>query len=149
MSENDPDWRAYRLAPAALETTTCDCCGDPTQTVSSDLFLGDDLASLYWVTWTPGKPDHRAAFRLVFGPWGDGADPSGRALALADYFIDEERGGSFWVRDDATALIRKDSAVRAALSRADIVGVLFGMTFFAILDAIFMKDPRLDEIRRW
>ena len=58
------------------------------------------------------------------------------------------RRGSFGVVD-AEAEPEGTPPAPRVLSRAQVVGQPIAEEVFAIADAIFMKDPRLEEIRGW
>jgi len=41
------------------------------------------------------------------------------------------------------------AALNSALKRSEIIGTPLASQVFALIDAIYMGDPRLDEIRTW
>lgn len=51
---------------------------------------------------------------------------------------------------DAQGRLTSESELaEAALKRSDIIGTPVASQVFALIDAIYMGDPRLDELRTW
>jgi hypothetical protein len=98
----------------------------------------------YFVGWTEQKPEHGAAFDLVLGEWGDGATREDRFAVSLNY-----RTPEFMVVDAHCRLPRGDELAGAALQRSEVIGTPLARQVFALVDAIYMGDPRLEGVRAW
>ena len=92
-------------------------------------------------------PEHAARHVLYLGDWTRRSADARPSVAAADYWGGEDPG--FRLRDDTPALLRALGPWRPRfIRRADAIGQPLGERLFAMLDAIHVKDPRLQEIRR-
>jgi hypothetical protein len=111
-------------------------------------FISDATQSLaaYIIAYTNGNPEHGAEFTFMVGKWGEGAMAQDRFVIVLHHF--PERG--FMIDSD---IAEKKSNMRELasnfLSREDIIGSDFADSLFGMVDAVYMKDSRLDEIRNW
>jgi hypothetical protein len=124
---------------------TCDCCGRTSKTIWGDLSFADATVAMYYVQWTLGAPDHLPNVDIVMGPWGEGTDASGRVLASLHYRPSRD-GGSFMVIDAQDRLARKQSICGRAMARAEIIGQPIAAEIFALVDRIWLMDPRIAEV---
>ena len=74
------------------------------------------------------------------------AEAKDRQAVSLEYRI-VNRQGSFIVVDASTRPIVDSTLAGTALKRDDVIGTPFAQTVFAIVDAIFVKDERIEEIR--
>jgi hypothetical protein len=142
-----PTGRSFKVHEDRLfQPTHCDCCGQRTQSLSGWLstFDGTTVAA-YLMNWTESRPDHNANIDLVIGKWGEFASPADRKGAS---LLFNRSGGGFMVIDAATRAFSSNQALfTQALSRLDIVGTPFSKENFDMVDAIWLQDTRIDEVR--
>jgi hypothetical protein len=142
-------WQEIVVIPEVEEPTTCDCCGRPARRAEGRLTRHEAPLARFTVRWCPDDPGHPARHVLYLGDWQRrGGMQGGPAVAAADY-----RGGAghgFYLRDDAPQLLKSLKPWRPHfIRRQDAIGQPLGERLFAMLDAIHVKDPRLQEIRGW
>jgi hypothetical protein len=121
----------------------CDCCGNRTIRIWGWLHKPDATVAAYFVSWTEQKPDHGASVDLIFGDWGDGADSTRRTHAYVRYDRLAEHG-SFMVQDASEEMI---TLAAQKLAREDVIGTPIASFIFSMLDAIWLGDDRLYELR--
>jgi hypothetical protein len=135
------------LEPAgANDAGPCDCCGTMTRTVWGYLYDAGAPLAAYYVHWTPGRIDHGAQFDLVMGKWGDQASPKDRSV-VSVAFRRAPTGPQFMVTDAAgrpaaTPGVLADTALR----RDQVIGTPLAPAVFAMLDTIWLHDPRIAEL---
>jgi hypothetical protein len=141
--------------PAALyvmqtgqNTGHCDCCGTATRRVWGFVSCEGVTVAAYFVGWTIGRPDHGAAFDLIFGAWGDGAKPETRAAIALDFRV-VDGTPQYMVVDAEGRPPASSDLVANALARVDVIGSPLAAQVFEIVDAVYLGDATLDELRRW
>ncbi|HEV2549370.1 MAG TPA: hypothetical protein VGU20_18675 [Stellaceae bacterium] len=102
----------------------------------------------YFVGWAEQRPDHGASFDLILGKWGASATKQDRYAVALDYRI-VEGSPQFMVVDAQGRLTSDGDLADSALKRSEIIGTPLAPQVFALIDAIYMGDPRLHEIRTW
>ncbi len=130
----------------ARSTGTCDCCGH--ETVSLSGFVSDGAAPLaaYFVAYTSGQPDHGAEFTFITGDWANEATAKDRYVIVLLHFP----GRGFMIDSDvATKKANMRELASNFLDRDDIVGSDFADKLFGMVDAVYTRDSRLDELRNW
>ena len=142
-------WQEIVVIPEIEEDATCECCGQPARSAEGRLVHNEAPLGRFSVRWRPGEPYHPARHVLYLGDWNrKGGMDDGPAVAVADYRGGENHG--FYLRDDAGQLLKVLKPWRPHyIRRADAIGQPLGDVLFAMLDAIHVKDPRLQEIRGW
>lgn len=141
--------KPYLIAPTgSKETEICECCGNVSRTVWGMLRKGDVDKAAYFVLWTKGKPDHGANFDLVVGRWGEGSSSADRTAVALLYRTDVDQPG-FMIIDAATRPASDGSLSATALSRDELVNSTLKAPVFAMIDAIFLQEERIEEIRAW
>ena len=134
------DWRALTVTEEDISTTPCDCCGSKTNWISGDVESTEGWLEFYHVVWTDGHPERGATFRLFLGDWSEDAETEARWIFGATYNMEQN---SFMIMD----LAENPTKTRAIhLNRDQVAGTEFAKDSFAIIDAIFLKDSRLEEI---
>lgn len=145
-----PQWEDFSLEQSDQSGGHCDCCGKETVRVNGDVFHGEEFVSIYTVAWTKGQRSHGAEFSFIFGGWGEGTTPMDRSVILLDFYCSHERGFGFGIADDV--LQRRGNLKEFAsnsLDRDALIGSPFASYLFAVSDAVYMKETRLDELRKW
>jgi hypothetical protein len=140
------DWRALRIEPTGAKEHGCSCCGAVSRTVWGFVHDGAATLAAYFVSWVPGKQEHDASFDLIVGRWGDETSAQDRRAVSLRY---RASAGSFMVVDAASRPVNNPTVAATALLREDVVDQPIARQVFAITDAIFEKEERIEEIRRW
>ena len=141
-------WQEIVVIPEVEEEVTCDCCGLPARSAEGRLERHEAPLGRFSVRWRPGEPDHPARHVLYLGNWNSRSIQDGPAVAVADYRGGEHHG--FTLRDDTPQLLKALKPWRPRfIRRHDAIGRPLGEMIFVLLDAIHVKDPRLQEIRGW
>ncbi|NPC59397.1 hypothetical protein [Caenimonas soli] len=125
---------------------TCACCGRTSKTIWGDLAQGELTVALYFVQWTLGAPEHAPNIDLVVGPWGDEAKPEHR-LAISLLYHPAQGGGSFMVIDGEGRRTDDRFLCGRALKREDVVGTPLAQEVFALVDAVWLTEPRICEVK--
>ena len=125
---------------------TCACCGRSSKTIWGDLSVNETTLAVYFVQWTVGAPGHDANIDLVIGKWGEGTQPNSRILVSLLYRPSKENG-SFMVIDSEQRLAGKSQICGRAMRRAEVVGTPFAPEVFALLDGLWLSDPRIAEVK--
>jgi hypothetical protein len=124
----------------------CECCGRPGTLAWG--FVNDAAAGpvcVYYVHWTHGRPDHAAHFDLIVGPWGEGTRATDRIGVSLTYRRD---AGAFTVIDAAARSFAQGQQLFArALRREDVVATPISATGYRMVDAIWLGDSRIGEVR--
>ena len=125
----------------------CPCCGDNSRTVAGLVHRGAVGEAAYVVQWTLGQIGrHGAHFDLVLGRWGEGTSRDDR-YAVSLEFRRTETGPAFMVIDADKRDIGKGDLAHRGLARQEVVGTSVATQAFEIVDAIWLQDERLAEIR--
>lgn len=140
------DWQALDVETSGTSGGHCDCCGTETRRVWGFVSDAGEVLAAYYVGWTLDRPDHSARFELILGRWGDEAGAGDRAWVVLEHRVVEGEG-AFRVVDAPLPDDGKAELAAAALKRDEVIGTPLAAQVFAIADAIFMKDARLEEVR--
>lgn len=127
-------------------TGNCDCCGKQSKTIWGDLSDSSGAKAVYFVQWTVGQPHHLPNFDLVVGPWGDGSTPADRVLVSLLY-QPQPGGGSFMIASGKGRRADDRRLCDRTLERADVVGSPLASKVFSLVDALWLTEPRIEEIR--
>lgn len=147
--DNLLDWQALDIElMGSKDFGPCECCGNLSRTIWG--LVGTSMQSLaaYYVQWTLNSPKHGANFDFVIGRWGEKSTAAEREAVSVEYRVLGERTG-FMVIDAAFRPIVHNGLASAALSRDEVLASPSSQQIFALVDAVFAKDPRLAEIRHW
>ncbi|MCP5299406.1 MAG: hypothetical protein H6954_06835 [Chromatiaceae bacterium] len=127
--------------------TACECCGNVTNAVWGYVYEGDDPIAAYFVHWTSSKADHYANFDFLVGTWGTDS-VNDKELISFIYKATETGGGSFMAIDSTDRPAAHSDLCSVALKRDEVVnnGRLMGLAS-EIIDAVWLGDPRIQEIR--
>lgn len=143
-----PDWRSFKTEQTGSNVGHCDCCGRTTKRVWGFIRRDGEAVAAYFVGWAEQRPDHGATFDLILGKWGESATRLDRFAVSLDYRI-VEASPQFMVVDARDRLMSGSDLVSAALKRSDVIGTTLAPQVFALVDAIYMGDSRLDELQEW
>ncbi|MFC5500217.1 hypothetical protein ACFPOE_21925 [Caenimonas terrae] len=102
--------------------------------------------AVYFVQWTLGAPEHTPNIDLVLGKWGDGVEAQERVLVSLLY-RPAPSGGSFMVIDGEGRHSNRQAICGRGLGRAEVIGTPLAGEVFALVDAIWLTDPRISEVK--
>jgi hypothetical protein len=102
----------------------------------------------YFAGWAEQRPDHGASFDLILGKWGASATKHDRYTVALDYRI-VEGSPQFMIVDAQSRLTSGSDLADSTLKRCDVIGTPLASKVFALVDTIYMGDPRLGELRTW
>ena len=125
----------------------CECCGELSRSASGMVRRDEEPYALYQVLWTSNEVlRHGAEFYLILGEFGEGTTAADKFAVAVHFFIEEERHG-FMVLDADKTHIGSHPLVGRALQRAEVVGTPLAQEVFDLVDAIWLQDENLAEIR--
>jgi hypothetical protein len=108
---------------------------------------GGRVEAAYFVEWTRGNvAGHGAHVDLIIGRWGEGAGRADRFAVSLEY-RHTETGPWFMVINAGTRDVSRSELVGRALSREAVVGTPLAKQVFELVDAIWLGDDRIDEVR--
>jgi len=137
-----------RIEPTGENTTgRCECCGNVSRTVWGEVYGPDGAMAVYYIQWTVGAPDHLSNFDFLIGKWGEGATEQDRVLVSFTYNGTHEDGGAFMVIDSEGRPAAKSDLCGRALKREEVLGTSLMDKACAIIDAVWLNDPRIDEVK--
>jgi hypothetical protein len=96
----------------------------------------------YFVQWTLNNAEHGANFDLILG-W-----PGDRQAVALEYRVVDGRG-AFMVIDAGKRPVANSDLAQSLLKRDQIIGQPIAQDVFSVVDTVFVKDERLQEIRNW
>ena len=137
-------WQQLNVETFGEAQSSCACCESTTHRVWGWISDHSKTVAAYFVTYTLGRPDHGARYRLIVGRWGEGTSVNDRFVVELDYRM-VASGPAFMVVDASPVA---EVAARN-LMRSDVIGTGLADQIFPMVDAVLMNDPRLEEIRQW
>jgi len=138
--------RALVVNPWKESEGTCACCGRKSKTIWGDVSEQGAAVAIYFVQWTLGAPEHEPCIDIVLGAWGEGARPEDRRAASLLY-RPAKGGGSFMVVDGTGRRTDDRSLCGRALQRSEIVGTPLAQEVFSLVDAIWLTEPRIGQLK--
>jgi hypothetical protein len=127
------------------EFGSCPCCGEMTRRVWGYVYDCESSTAAYFVEWTPGHA-REANVDLIIGTWGNDTSAVNRASVAVEYKL-LETGPAFRLIDARTRRYADGKLASRALSREEASTDENRDRIFAILDAIYIGDPRLGDLR--
>ena len=124
----------------------CDCCGRESKSIWGDLSDAGDRRAVYFVHWTVGAPEHHPNVDLIIGRWGEAAKPTDRVLVSLEYRPGPD-GSSFMVISGEGRAADDRSVCGRVLRREEVVGTPLAAEVFALVDALWLTEPRIEEVR--
>ena len=142
------DWRSLEIEPTGANVGHCDCCGSTTKRIWGLIHRDGEGIAAYFVGWAAQRPDHGASFDLILGKWSDSTTNQERYAIALDYRI-VEASPPFTVVDALGRLASGNDLAGSALKRSEVIGTPVAPQVFALIDAIYIGDQRLHELREW
>jgi hypothetical protein len=142
------DWQSFSVEQSGASGGHCDCCGSTTKRIWGFIHRDGATVAAYFVGWAEQCPDHGTSFDLILGMWGAATTKQDRYAVALEYRI-VEGSPQFMVVDAQGRLTSDQDIAGFALKRSEIIGTPLAPRVFALIDAIYIGDPRLDEIRTW
>lgn len=139
-----------RVEPAGESwPTVCDCCGNETRTVWGYVYKLNVPLAAYYVQWTSNNKEHYPNFDFLVGTWGDDSVRDKKLISFV-YNATPKDGGSFMAIDSSGRPAARSDLCSVALNRDDIVNNVDLMGVATnMIDAVWVGDPRIDEIRNF
>jgi hypothetical protein len=125
---------------------TCTCCGRQSKTIWGDVSTDQGTVAAYYIQCTVGAADHLPNIDVVLGTWGDLGSPDQRVL-VSLLFKPAPDGGSFMVIDGSHRPANSPELCSRALSRTEVVGTPLAAQVFAVVDAVWLGEPRIAEVK--
>jgi hypothetical protein len=125
---------------------TCDCCGQTSRTIWGSVLAAEQTVAVYYVQWTVASPQHYPNIDLILGEWGDGTAGADRALVAMQY-QPKVGGGSVRVIDAKGRPPEHSDICGAGLARGEVIGTPLAQKVFAVVDAIWLGDKRIGDMR--
>ena len=122
------------------------CCGKQSKTTWGNLEDSSGAKVIYFFQWTVNDRYHMPCFDIVLGPWGDGTAPSDHVLVSLQY-QSRPGGGSFMVAGGKGRRADDRNLCGRAPERADVIGTPLANDVFAFADAVWLTEPRIEQIR--
>ena len=127
----------------------CPCCGHPSRAVWGRVSDTTGALATYKIEWTLRDRLHGAHFDLIIGDWDEAATRDNRAGVSLVYRAETERSG-FMLLDARDRWSEHRAGIASTtLARTDIEATPVADEVYAIVDAVWMRDGRIDEIRGW
>ena len=142
----EKNWQSLLVEEDGRSTGLCDCCQNETISLSGFVSTESESLAAYFIAYTNGQPDHGAEFTFVVGKWGEEAMAQERFVIVMHHFPEK---GFMIDRNIEEKKANMRELASNFLNREDIIGSRFADTLFSIVDAVYMKDSRLDEMRNW
>jgi len=109
--------------------------------------LNDEPYAIYQVHWTSNQVvKHGAEFYVILGEFGEGTTAADKFAVALHFFVEPDRFGFSVVDADKTA-ISSHPLVGRALPRADVIDKPLAKEVFDLIDAIWLNDGNIAEIR--
>jgi hypothetical protein len=124
----------------------CDCCGQTSKTIWGSVLSAEQTVAVYYVQWTVASPQHYPNIDLILGEWSDGTAGADRALVALQY-QPKIGGGSVRVIDAKGRPPEHSDICGTGLARDDVIGTPLAQNIFAVVDAIWLGDDRIAEMR--
>ena len=133
------NWQDIQLKEVGIEYSSCDCCAKKTATIDGDLWLKEARLGFYSAQFTEAHPELRPTITLYVGDFTDAGSPKNR-WGIRVVWREEGCGLLDWPPTE-------DGEPRSftELDRDDVLGSEFASDFWAYVDAIIMKDSRLEH----
>lgn len=136
-----------RAIPLKESSSICECCGKVSKTICGEVSILGKTLAIYFVQWTVVSAEHFPNIDLVFGPWDADADPRERVLISLVYDPGPD-GGGFTLIDSEARPANSPRLCGRALKREEVIGTPFAQEAFQLVDAIWLDDPRVGELKR-
>jgi hypothetical protein len=135
----------FFVEPWDENSTPCDCCGKMSRVVWGGIATKKSTVAAYYVQWTVNAPQHDANIDLILGNMDDDSTPSERVLVSLLYRA--RPSGGVMVIDGTGRPVDDREICRQAMKRDEVIGTPLAADVFALVDAIWLQDPRIDELR--
>jgi len=130
-----------------VDNGPCECCGASSRLATGMVRLNDEPYAIYQVHWTSNQVvKHGAEFYVILGEFGEGTTAADKFAVALHFFVEPDRFGFSVVDADKTA-ISSHPLVGRALPRADVIDKPLAKEVFDLIDAIWLNDGNIAEIR--
>jgi hypothetical protein len=126
----------------------CECCGHMTRTVWGEAHVRGALRAVYYVRWTPERPDDKVGWLLFIGRWGKATQPSDRRGVALLMRSDRWWPGFMVIDPQETPWRHEEGKLGLFLRRHEVVGQPIAQEAFDIVDQVLVQDERVTELLR-
>lgn len=135
----------FVVEPWDENSTPCACCGNMSRVVWGGIATKKSTVAAYYLQWTVDAPQHDANIDLILGNMDDDSTPNERVLVSLLYRA--APSGGVMVIDGTGRPVDDREICRQAMKREEVIGTPLAADVFALVDAIWLQDPRIDELR--
>ena len=136
------DWQSLEVKVTQATETPCDCCRAVTTDATGDLYKGNEFLAWYSARWSDGHPDVPMIITIYCGDWREGASSDQRWGTQAEVRFGRD-GGCVLV--DWSEKAKAKITLFTPLGRDDVLQTSYAPEFWSCIDAVLMKDPRLEH----
>ncbi|EEF61671.1 hypothetical protein [Pedosphaera parvula] len=130
-----------------VESGPCECCGGQNRMLSGFVYRDGFAYAAYRAHWTIGRVGiHGAGFYVFLGDWGEESTAEQRVAVSVSFAIHEGKPG-FMVVDPGQIAIAPNPEIGKGLKRSEVIGTPMANEVFEVLDAIWLQDERIAEVR--
>lgn len=134
------DWQSISLEEGETQRTLCDCCRKTTTEALGDLSIGTRYLGWYTARFSEDQLEHPPLLTIYTGDWSENA-PINSRWGIRTIWHSEGCELLDWSQDD-----RNRIKSFTPLGREDVLSTPFAAEYWAMVDAIIMKDSRLQEL---
>jgi hypothetical protein len=138
----------YDVEPDSdLTSGVCECCGNASRQITGFVHVGEATRAGYSFHWTTHRfPEHPANIDLVIGRWGEDAPADQRFVVSMLLTLRDGRPDVLVIDAPDRPIANKTELASRALNRDQVIGTPVAGEVFGLIDAIFLKDPRVPEL---
>lgn len=132
------NWDSIEVKETDTERALCDCCRSVTITANGDLFHLSSCLGFYSVRFSESS-EHPPVISIWTGDWSENAQQDTRWGARAVWYP-EGCGLLDWTKEEKSSI-----SSFTPLDRDEVLKTNFADEFWTMIDAIIMKNSRLER----
>ena len=136
------DWQSLEVEEGDTTLTPCECCNSTTAEITGYILSKTQDLAWYNARWSPAHPETPLTMVVYTGDWSDGGLATARWGSRISVYYQPEPGCSLL---DWEATQQNTLNSFTPLDRNDILGSSYEPELWACVDAILMKDQRLEN----
>ena len=139
------DWQSLDILERDTTHTPCACCGETTIQISGEIEVQGEYLSWYSARWSEAHSDQPLLVTIYAGDWREGAAQETRWATRVSVVYEPEPGCSLldWDPEHRETIDRF-----VPLDRNDVLNSSYAPELWACVDAVLMKDKRLEKVVR-